>query len=342
MVNFWLAGLPDTPQLKCGPWPSCKELNSLQNRIILRWSIPQGREAPCQMTRTKELRSSTNSLRTRTAPPPCITGKKITRLGTNTPGKPWNMPRRRLSGRKKRIGSPRKQRENRKSRDAGAGEQRAMKLKNKMNGHLAGFNSGASLGGKVSQYRNKQNIYTQGAPAFTLFYIQEGGVRLSTKTKNQASAVTAILGVHDFFGELCLAGYPLRMATAVALTASSIRTIKKEKMLELLRKKNKVSNSMVAYLLSSVKNYQDHVAHLLTSSAEQRLARVLLRLAHMNGKGPSVVEIPILSHQVLAEMVGTTRPRVNLFMNRFRKRGFINYDGGLEVNQSLREVLRSR
>jgi len=132
------------------------------------------------------------------------------------------------------------------------------------------------------------------------------------------------------------------MSTAVALTASSIRTIKKEKMLQMLRKKNKVSNSLVSYLLSSIKNYQDHVAHLLTSSAEQRLARVLLRLAHMNGKGPSVVEIPILSHQVLAEMVGTTRPRVNLFMNRFRKQGFINYDGGLEVNQSLREVLRGR
>jgi len=84
------------------------------------------------------------------------------------------------------------------------------------------------------------------------------------------------------------------------------------------------------------------VAHLLTSSAEQRLARVLLRLAHMHKRGPAVVEIPILSHQVLAEMVGTTRPRVNLFMNRFRKHGFINYDGGLEVNQSLREVLRNR
>jgi len=148
--------------------------------------------------------------------------------------------------------------------------------------------------------------------------------------------------VHDFFGELCLAGYPLRMSTAVALTASSIRTIKKEKMLQMLRKKNKASNSLVAYLLSSVQDYRDHVAHLLTSSAEQRLARVLLRLAHMHKNGPAVVEIPILSHQVLAEMVGTTRPRVNLFMNRFRKQGFINYDGGLEVNQSLREVLRSR
>jgi CRP-like cAMP-binding protein len=216
-----------------------------------------------------------------------------------------------------------------------------MKLKNKMNGHLAGFNSGASLGGKVSQYRNKQNIYTQGAPAFTLFYIQEGGVRLSTKTKHQASAVTAILGVHDFFGELCLAGYPLRMATAVALTASSIRTIKKEKMLELLRKKNKVSNSMVAYLLSSVHRYHDHVSELLTSSAEKRLARVLLRLAHLDKNGRNGAPIAVLSHKVLAEMVGTTRPRVNLFMNRFRQQGFISYDSsGLEVRETLRKVLR--
>jgi CRP/FNR family transcriptional regulator, cyclic AMP receptor protein len=217
-----------------------------------------------------------------------------------------------------------------------------MKSTNRLPSHIDGFSSGASLGGTVSRYRKKQNIYTQGAPAYTLFYIQEGGVRLTARTKNRPSAVTAILGAHDFFGELCLAGYPLRMSTAVALTASSIRTIKKEEMLQMLRKKNKASNSLVAYLLSSVKNYQDHVAHLLTSSAEKRLARVLLRLAHLDKNGPPVVEIPILSHQVLAEMVGTTRPRVNLFMNRFRKRGFINYDGGLEVRQSLRKILRNR
>jgi len=185
-----------------------------------------------------------------------------------------------------------------------------------MTSHLGGFSSGASLGGKVSHYRNKQNIYTQDAPAYTLFYIQEGGVRLSSRSKHRPSAVTAILGVGDFFGELCLAGYPLRMSTAVALTASSIRTIKKKKMLQMLRKKNKASNSLVAYLLSSVKNYQDHVADLLTSSAEQRLARVLLRLAHLDKKGAPVVEIPVISHQVLAEMVGTTRPRVNMFMEK--------------------------
>jgi CRP/FNR family cyclic AMP-dependent transcriptional regulator len=218
-----------------------------------------------------------------------------------------------------------------------------MKRIKKRTSHLAGFSSGASLGGKVSRYRDKQNIYKQGTPAYTLFYIQEGGVRLTTQTKHQPAAVTAILGVHDFFGELCLAGYPLRVSTAVALTASSIRTIKKENMLAMLRKKNnKLSNSLVAYLLTSVKKYRDHVAELLTSSAEHRLARVLLRLAHFGKKGPPVVGIPKLSHQVLAEMVGTTRQRVNLFMNRFRKQGFIDYDGGstLAVRQSLRKVLR--
>jgi CRP-like cAMP-binding protein len=97
----------------------------------------------------------------------------------------------------------------------------------------------------------------------------------------------------------------------------------------------------VAYLLSSVKSYRDHVAHLLTSSAERRLARVLLRLAHLDKNSRVVVEIPILSHKVLAEMVGTTRPRINFFMNRFRKQGFINYDGGLEVHPSLRKALRN-
>jgi CRP-like cAMP-binding protein len=216
-----------------------------------------------------------------------------------------------------------------------------MKHRKMMAAHLAGFGSGASLGGKISHYRGNQNIYKQGAPAYTLFYIQEGGVRLTARTKHEPAAVTAILGAHDFFGELCLAGYPLRLSTAVALTASSIRTIKKTKMLQMLRKKNRTSNALVAYLLSSVKNYRDHVANLLTSSAEQRLVRVLLRLAHINGRGPAMVEIPILSHQVLAEMVGTTRSRVNLFMNRFRQKGYIDYDGGLEVRQSLRKALRS-
>jgi len=218
-----------------------------------------------------------------------------------------------------------------------------MKRTKKKTTQLGGFYSGASLGGKVSNYRDKQTIYKQGTPAYTLFYIQAGGVRLSTRTKQQPSAVIAILGVGDFFGEICLAGFPLRVSTAVALTASSIRTINKEKMLQMLRRKNsKTSNALVAYLLSSVQNYKNHVAELLTIPAEQRLARVLLRLAHMDKKSGEVVEIPVLSHEVLAQMVGTTRPRVNLFMNRFRKQGFIDYDGGLEIHQSLRKVLQRR
>jgi len=212
-----------------------------------------------------------------------------------------------------------------------------------MASRLTGFTSGTSLGGKISRYRRKQNIYTQGDRANTLFYIQEGGVRLITRTKHRAGAVTAILGANDFFGELCLAGYPLRMSTAVALTASSIRIISKAKMLGMLRQRNgKTSNSLLAQLLSSAEGYRDHVVDLMTSSAEQRLARVLLQLAHLDKRAPPLLEIPMISHRILAEMVGTTRPRVNLFMNKFRRRGYINYDGGLEVHQSLRKVLQGR
>jgi CRP/FNR family transcriptional regulator, cyclic AMP receptor protein len=216
-----------------------------------------------------------------------------------------------------------------------------MKRMKKLPSHSDSSSSRASLGGTVSRYRAKQIIYSQGTPAFTLFYIQEGGVRLTTRSKHQPSAVTAILGVGDFFGGLCLVGLPLRMSTAVALTASSIRVIKKESMIRMLQKK-KLSNSFVSYLLSCIKEYQDHVAELLTSSAEQRLARVLLRLANLDRKGPSDAQLPALSDQVLAEMVGTTRSRINLFMNRFRKQGFISYNGGIEVHRSLRKVVRSR
>ena len=201
--------------------------------------------------------------------------------------------------------------------------------------------SGPGLEGEVSRYRDKQIIYSQGETADTLFYIQEGGVWLATRTKQQKSAVTTILGVKDFFGELCLAGYALRESTAVALCDSTIRIIKKANVLQILRKdNNETSNCLVAHLISRIQNYNDHVADLLTSGAEQRLARVLLRLAHLDENGPAIVEMPLISHQILAEMVGTTRPRVNLFMNRFRKQGFVNYDEKLEIHKSLQKVLR--
>jgi CRP/FNR family transcriptional regulator, cyclic AMP receptor protein len=207
---------------------------------------------------------------------------------------------------------------------------------------LRDFSSASSLGGEVLRYRQQQNIYTQGEPAETLFYIQKGVVRLSTRRNKRPAAVTAILGVGDFFGELCLADYPHRMCTAVALTASSIRTIKKGKMLQLIRGKNKTSRCLVAHLLSNIKNYRDHVADLLTSSAEQRLAHVLLRLAHLGKKCKTGVEIPHLTDAVFAEMVGTTRSRINAFMNRFRRQRFISYGEGLEVHPSLRKALGTR
>jgi CRP-like cAMP-binding protein len=148
------------------------------------------------------------------------------------------------------------------------------------------------------------------------------------------------LGVGDFFGELCLAGFPYRVSTAVTLTPSSMQVIEKESMIRLLRQNNELSNYLVSYLLSIIRQYQDNVAELLTSSAEQRLARVLLRLAHLNRRDPSAVGLPPPSDQVLAEMIGTTRPRVNVFMNRFRKLRFISDNGRIEVHKSLLQVLR--
>ena len=154
-------------------------------------------------------------------------------------------------------------------------------------------------------------------------------------------ATAAIVSAGDVFGELCLAGIRRRRCTAVALTACSIRTIEKGKMLALLRQ-NPVAEALVASLLSSILEYQDHAVDLLTSSAEKRLARVLLRLAGLAGEDASRVhDMPNLSDRALAAMVGTTRPRVNVLMNQFRRRGFIDHKGGLQVHQSLRAVLRS-
>jgi CRP/FNR family cyclic AMP-dependent transcriptional regulator len=198
----------------------------------------------------------------------------------------------------------------------------------------------ADLGGALCRYRKEQIVYSQGDRADTLFYIEEGAVRLTTRSKFQPSVVTAILGVGDFIGETCLLGFPRRTSTAVALISSSIQVIKKESIVRDLRQTNNVSNSFLFYLLSSMKKYRDQVAELLTLSAEQRLASVLLRLAHMDRRGSPLEGVTTISQQVLAEMVGTTRPRLNVFMNRFRKRGFIKYRAQrIEVHESLRSVL---
>jgi CRP/FNR family cyclic AMP-dependent transcriptional regulator len=198
--------------------------------------------------------------------------------------------------------------------------------------------------GKLSRYHDKQTIYSQGTLANTLFYIQEGGVRLTTKLNRRPAAVTAILGAGDFFGELCLAGFPRRMSTAVAFTDSSILAVPRETMARMLLQKNKISNYFLSYLLSSTKKYRDHVAEILSLSAEQRLARVLLRLADLDGSGSPIAQLPILNQGDLALIVGTTRMRVNSFMTGFRERGFISYNGRgrIEVHKSLKRVLWPR
>ena len=204
-----------------------------------------------------------------------------------------------------------------------------------------GFSLGDSLGGKVSEYKARQDVYKQGAAANFVFYLQEGAVGLNTKSKNR-SAITDIMGPGDLFGAHCLSGFPLRVSTATALTACSIRAISKQEVTRMLGKHHKIANSLVSYLLSNAKKNKDQMVDLLTYPAEQRLARVLLRLARLDGKGPAIEELPILSHQVFAEMIGTTRSRVNFFMNKFRRLGYISYDGGLEVHKSLNKVLGSK
>jgi CRP/FNR family cyclic AMP-dependent transcriptional regulator len=198
----------------------------------------------------------------------------------------------------------------------------------------------ADLGGALCRYRKEQIVYSQGDPADTLFYIEEGGVRLTTRSKFQPPVVTAILGAGDFFGEPCLLGFLRRISTAITFTSSSIQVIKKESIVRNLRQTNNVSNSLLFYLLSSMKKYREHVAELLTLSAEQRLASVLLRLAHMDRRSSPIKGVTTISQQVLAELVGTTRPRLNVFMNRFRKRGFIKYRAQrIEVHESIQSVL---
>jgi len=191
------------------------------------------------------------------------------------------------------------------------------------------------LDGAISQYRNQQIIYSQGKTANTLFYIREGDVMLTIRSKGRRPAVIAVLGAGDFFGQSCLGGVPLRICTATAIGSCSILTIKRKEMLRILRADRVTSNVFVSNMLSVIKKYQEHLVDLLVDSTEQRLARVLLQLAESSTKGG---RIPKISQGVLANMVGTTRSRTNFLMNRFRKLGFVGYNGEIKVHNSLRTM----
>jgi len=190
-----------------------------------------------------------------------------------------------------------------------------------------------------SNYRKNQLIFSQGDPGDSIFHILKGKIKLTVVSKQGKEAVVAILGAGDFFGEGCLAGQPVRMSSAATLSECSIMRLDKAVVIRLLRIQPAFSELLLRHLLSrNIRIEEDLVDHLFNFS-EKRLARVLLLLANFGKEGKPESVIPKISQETLAEIVGTTRSRVSFFMNRFRKLGFIEYDGGLEVHSSLLNVV---
>jgi CRP/FNR family cyclic AMP-dependent transcriptional regulator len=194
-------------------------------------------------------------------------------------------------------------------------------------------------GRKFVLFPKKQPIFRQGDNADAVFYIQTGKVKLTVVSKTGKEAMIGILGEGDFFGEGSLAGQTLRMGSATAMTDCSVLRIDKKAMMEALHRKHEVSDMFVTYLLARNIRYEEDLVDQLFNSSEKRLARILLLLAHFGKDGKPETVIPKISQEALAEMIGTTRSRVSFFMNRFRKMGFIHYNGGLQVHSSLLNVV---
>ena len=194
-------------------------------------------------------------------------------------------------------------------------------------------------GRKSVLFRRKQRIFAQGDTADAVFYIQTGKVKLTVVSKTGKEATIGILGEGDFFGEGSLAGQALRMDSATAMTDCSVLRIDKKAMMEALHREHEFSDLFVAYLLSRNIRYEEDLVDQLFNSSEKRLARILLLLAHFGKEGIPETVVPKISQEMLAEMIGTTRSRVSFFMNRFRKLGFIHYNGGLQVHSSLLNVV---
>jgi CRP/FNR family transcriptional regulator, cyclic AMP receptor protein len=194
--------------------------------------------------------------------------------------------------------------------------------------------------GQVVDQRTGETIYSQGDPSDTLFYIQEGTVKLTVVSPAGREAVVGMLGGGDFFGEGTLARHPVRIDTATAMAASRIRVIPKAEMIHLLHEQHGLSDRFIAHLLARNSRLEQDLVDQLLNACEQRLARALLLLAHYGKRdGPRHV-LPTISQEVLAEMVGTTRSRVNAFMTKFRKRGLIDYEkAGLTVHHTLLSVM---
>ena len=194
-------------------------------------------------------------------------------------------------------------------------------------------------GRTIAEYSKDQMVFSQGDPADAVFYIQKGGVKLTVVSNAGKEAVIAILDTGDFLGEGCLVAQPIRMATATAISNGSIVRLEKAAMIRMLHDEPAFSEMFLHYLLTrNIRIEEDLVDHLFNSS-EKRLARVLLLLANFGKEGKPETVIPKMSQETLAEIIGTTRSRVSFFMNKFRKLGFITYNGHLEVHSSLLNVV---
>jgi CRP-like cAMP-binding protein len=217
---------------------------------------------------------------------------------------------------------------------------RTIAIEKKRNFDPKRFLATIGKGRKIVLVPKKQAIYSQGGACDAVFYIQKGKVRLSVVSKNGKEATIGILNPGDFFGEGGLAGQPLRMGTAIAMTDCELMRVDQKAMMLALHREHTLSDMFTAYLLGRNIRYEEDLVDQLFSSSEQRLARILLLLAHFGKEGVPETVIPKISQDTLADMVGTTRSRVSFFMNRFRKLGFVDYgESGLQVHSSLLNVV---
>jgi CRP/FNR family transcriptional regulator, cyclic AMP receptor protein len=201
--------------------------------------------------------------------------------------------------------------------------------------------AGITRGKSVLEYGASRNVFRQGQPADSLFYLRRGKVKLAVTSSGGKEAIVAILGVGEFFGEGCLAGQPMRMATATAVTDCALIRIEQNLMTRLLHEQHEISELFIAHLLSRNIRYEADLVDQLFNSSEKRLARILLLLSHFGKESRAEPVLPRISQDDLAQMVGTTRSRVSHFMNKFRKLGFIDYsdNGGLTVQSGLLSVV---
>jgi CRP-like cAMP-binding protein len=203
------------------------------------------------------------------------------------------------------------------------------------------FLDSAGVAKRIARFGRGEVIFAQGDPCKHVMYIQAGGVKLSVLSKSGREAVVAMLGPGDFFGEGCLAGQPFRMGSATAITPSVILLVDKEKMVQLLHRQHTMSDRFIAHMLSRNIRIEEDLIDQLFNSSEKRLARTLLLLARYGKQDKPARMVPRISQETLAEMIGTTRSRVNFFLNKFKKLGFIDYNGEnpVKINSSLLSVV---